>query len=222
MEIIQGKHTYDVDAAALAARLQAYADVLIDLGTGDGRYVRHVVAARPRWFAIGVDACRENLRDASRHLPRNALFAIANARALPPEIEGLATEITINFPWGSLLAGLVEGDPGLLAGLCAVARPGAVLHLRLNGGALSEAGRDLAGGAAEARRVLGVWGWTVGRPAMLDAAALRGLHSSWAKRLAFGRDPRAVYLHGIYTGSPAERRGVGQLVSVPTTVQQPV
>ena len=137
MDIIYGKHTVPMDAATLAVQLRGYQDILIDLGTGDGRYVRHIVAERSAWFAIGIDACRENLRHASRRTSPNVLFAIANAHALPRELAGVATEITINFPWGSLLTGLLQREPGLLAGLSTLARPGAVLHVRLNGEAVA-------------------------------------------------------------------------------------
>ena len=213
MEIIQGKHTFDIDAAAFAARLRGYRDMLIDLGTGDGRYVRHVAAERPAWFVIGVDACRENLRHTSRSVPRNVLFAIANAQALPPELYGLATEITLNFPWGSLLRGLIESDPPLLAGLHALARPSAVLQIRLNGGAVTEAGWELAAGAQEVRRVLRESGWEVAHPVTLDAAALRRLPSTWARRLAFGRDPRAIYLRGAARGTVRDGAIRGRSVS---------
>ncbi len=140
MEGIQGKRAVAIDAAALAARMAGYRAILIDIGTGDGRWVRHVARTHPDWFAIGVDACREGLRAASRAAPPNALYVIANALALPRELGGLATAITVNFPWGSLLAGLLEGEFALLDGLRGVARPNATLEVRLNGGALAAAG----------------------------------------------------------------------------------
>ena len=209
MEIIHGKHTVHMDAATLAVQLQGYQGILIDLGTGDGRYVHHIAAERPAWFVIGVDACRENLRQVSRRTLRNVRFAIANARALPPELDGVATEITINFPWGSLLTGLLEHEQGLLAGLRTLARPGAVLHVRLNGEAVARTGWDLMAGADVVRYGLHRSGWEVARPSLLNAAALRQLPSTWAKRLAYGRDPHALYLHSTYAAAPAEWGGSG-------------
>ena len=38
---------------------------------------------KPARFAIGVDACRENLRANSHAAQANALYLIADARALP-------------------------------------------------------------------------------------------------------------------------------------------
>jgi tRNA G46 methylase TrmB len=121
MEIIRGKHASFIDAAALADRLAGFDAVHIDIGTGDGRFVRRVAQTDPDCFVIGIDACRENLRGVSRRAPQNTLFVIANAQALPPELHGLAAQVTINFPWGSLLRACWQMTG---AGLMAVACPG--------------------------------------------------------------------------------------------------
>src|SRR5690349_16844806 len=134
MESIRGKHTVGADAATLARQSAGYPHVLIDLGTGDGRFVRHVAATSPETFAIGIDLCAANLR-AARRAPANAGYIVAGAYALPGELHGLATHLTINFPWGDLLTGLLARDARLLAGLAALVRPGARLDVRLNAGA---------------------------------------------------------------------------------------
>lgn len=189
MEGICGKRASIIDAATLAAQIAGYREILIDIGTGDGRYVRHVARENPAWLAIGIDACRENLRGISRDAPRNALFVIANALTLPGELRGVATRITINFPWGSLLAALLDGHPAFRDGLVTLARPGATLEIRLNRGALAEAGYPLEAGAMWIAQVLRVWGFDGGRAAMLDADALRLYPTTWARRLAYGCDP---------------------------------
>jgi 16S rRNA (adenine(1408)-N(1))-methyltransferase len=114
VECIRGKTSAEIDAEGLAAGVARYGDVLVDVGTGDGRYVLHAARSCPTWFVIGVDACRENLRKASRNAPPNAMYVIANALALPRELGGMASRVTINFPWGTLLRGLLDGEPMLL------------------------------------------------------------------------------------------------------------
>ena len=83
MECIRGKTSAEIDVDRLAAGVAGYENVLLDVGTGDGRYVLHVARTSPTWFAVGVDACRDNLRRTSRKAPPNALYVIANALALP-------------------------------------------------------------------------------------------------------------------------------------------
>jgi 16S rRNA (adenine(1408)-N(1))-methyltransferase len=204
VERIYGRRCQEItadDLDELMARVAANTacpDVLIDLGTGDGQFVLRTARAHPVQYVIGIDACRENLREASRRAPANALFLIANALALPAELAGLASAITINFPWGTLLTGLLEDDSPLLASLAALARPGATLEIRLNGGALAEAGWPLESGGQQAWRQARLAGFHLAAPRWLAAGDLRAYPTTWARRLAFGRDPRALYLVGAY------------------------
>ncbi len=196
MEIIRGKHVSFMDASALAERLNKYENLHIDIGTGDGRFVQHIAQARPNDFVMGIDACRENLHEVSRRAAANALFVIANAQVLPSDLYGLAAHITINFPWGSLLEGLLADDAGLFSGLVMVARPGATLEVRLNGGALAEGGWELEEGADRVQAVLSANGFAMRSAHILSRNELITFPTTWAKRLAFGRDPRAVVLRG--------------------------
>ncbi len=200
METLRGKMSLELNRADLCQRVAAYQQVWLDLGTGDGRFVRYMAEHHPEYFVMGLDACRENLRTVSALRQPNMLFVIARAQALPPELYGMANQITINFPWGSLLESLLAGDPALMGGLAAAARPDAAIEIRLNGGALAEAGFGLEAGVAQVGASLRRWGWRVWPPAWLDAGALRGFNSTWAKRLAFGRDPRAVSLRVLHQG----------------------
>jgi putative methyltransferase len=198
VECIRGKTSAEIDADALAAGMAGYRNALIDIGTGDGRYVLRVARTSPNWFALGVDACRENLRKASRKAPPNALYVIANALALPRELDAVASKVTINFPWGTLLTGLLDAEPMLLEGLLAITRPGATLEIRLNAEALREAGYTLKSGVTRARQALDNGGFAVaGDQLWLDARGLRRCRTTWAKRLAYGRDPRAVCLRAM-------------------------
>jgi len=54
----------------------------------------------------------------------NALFIVAAAEAPPAELCGLADELTILFPWGSLLRGALAVDAQAAAGIAALLRPG--------------------------------------------------------------------------------------------------
>jgi hypothetical protein len=166
----------------------------LDLGTGDGRYARWLASVHPDWFVIGVDTCRENLREHSRAKLKNLLFVIASAQALPRELDGLVSHIAINFPWGSLLESLLAADPKLIRGLKSISRSRASLKVRLNGGALAEVGKTLEAGTDKIKYNLCQAGWQLEQPVMMDADSLKQFPSTWAKRLAFGRDPRALVL----------------------------
>ena len=196
METILGRKSLALDLTGLAERLTNYNRIMLDLGTGDGRYVQHLADNFPDAFVIGVDACRENLQAHSRTKQPNSLFVIANAQDLPHELNGLVSHLTINFPWGSLLKSLLDGDPRLLRGLETVSCINASLTVRLNGGALTEQAWTLEDGAEQIYNNLMQAGWQLKDPVLMQAEALRGFPTTWAKRLAFGRDPRAMQLSG--------------------------
>jgi len=196
METIRGRKPLEVDFNGWNQRLTNYNRILLDLGTGDGRYARTLAGEHPGWFVIGMDSCRENLREHSQVKLPNLLFIIASAQELPDELNGLISHITINFPWGSLLKSLLISDPKLMKGLESISCPVASLELRLNSGALAEVGMTLETGAEKIYSNLFQSGWQVKAPVAMDAQVLRRFPSTWAKRLAFGRDPRAVMLSG--------------------------
>jgi len=194
METIRGRMSHSIGLTELSERLADYNQISLDLGTGDGRFVRCMAEKQKDRFFIGVDACRENLRANSlRKLP-NALFVIANAHALPFELNGLASHITINFPWGSLLESLLSNDRCLMDGLLVITRPCAAMEIHLNGEALSTAGWTLEAGADQIENNLNASGWNTKSKSCIDEHTLRSLPTTWAKRLAFGRDPRAIRL----------------------------
>jgi 16S rRNA (adenine(1408)-N(1))-methyltransferase len=104
--------------------------VIVDIGTGDGRYVYRSARANPDKFYIGIDVERKALEKVSERIHRkpekgglsNVLFVQAPAEDLPTELNHTADEIHIHFPWGSLLRAVAAGDEGVL-GDCGGSRP---------------------------------------------------------------------------------------------------
>ncbi len=196
METIRGRTSLDLDFNGLKERLAGHNRTMLDLGTGDGRFVRCMAKEHPYWFVIGIDSCRENLREYSRVELQNMLFIITSAQDLPRELNGLISHVTINFPWGSLLDSLLAGDSRLMSRLTSISRSVTSIDVRLNGGALAEAGWTLQAGADQIHNNLLRAGWNVDVPGMMNVQVLRTFPSTWARRLAFGRDPRAVTMSG--------------------------
>jgi len=198
VETIQGKTPVELNRTELQKRLTSYKYIHLDLGTGDGRFINYMAEQHPCSFFIGVDACRENLRANSRRRLPNALFVITSAQSLPKELNGLISHITINFPWGSLLESLLTGDTRMMNSLEYISSSIASVEVRLNGGALTEAGTALEAGADQIYNNMLRFGWELNKPLLMNANALRNFPSTWAKRLAFGRDPRAMVMSGYF------------------------
>ena len=136
-----------------------------------------------------TEASRRAAKAAKRGGLPNALFVVAAAESLPHELDGLAHSVTIHFPWGSLLRGLLSADAAVLGGLARIARPGAAItallsvtprdHIddldSLDPGTFRRLAADYAAHGLTLAEV---------RPATADDLARS--HSSWAKRLSAG------------------------------------
>jgi 16S rRNA (adenine(1408)-N(1))-methyltransferase len=111
--------------------------VIIDIGTGDGRFVYQSAREHPERFYIGVDAQAGALEKISQKIYRkpakgglpNALFIQAAVEALPVELDGVADTVHIHFPWGSLLRAVAMGDEAVLRRLRSICAPGALLKI---------------------------------------------------------------------------------------------
>ncbi|MGH9881869.1 MAG: methyltransferase domain-containing protein, partial [Pyrinomonadaceae bacterium] len=98
--------------------------IVIDIGTGDGLFVYQCARQNPRKFFIGIDANPRPLEKISERIHRkpakgglpNVLFLQAAVEELPSELYGVADEVHIHFPWGSLLRALMLGEYEVLCG----------------------------------------------------------------------------------------------------------
>jgi 16S rRNA (adenine(1408)-N(1))-methyltransferase len=88
-------------------------------------------------FYIGIDANAKPLEKLSMKATRkpakgglpNAMFVQAAVEDLPAEFEGVANEVHVQFPWGSLLRAVAVGDEEILAGLRRICADGSVLKI---------------------------------------------------------------------------------------------
>jgi 16S rRNA (adenine(1408)-N(1))-methyltransferase len=111
--------------------------VVIDVGTGDGLFVYQSARQNPQKFYIGVDASPRPLEKVSEKVHRkpakgglsNVLFIQAAVEDLPPELDGVADEVHIHFPWGSLLRAVAVGDEEVLRNLRRICSAEALLEV---------------------------------------------------------------------------------------------
>jgi len=168
--------------------------VTIDAGTGDGRAVLAAAAREPATLVLGLDANAASMAESSRRAARsarkggfpNAGFVVAAAEAPPSELAGAADLVTVRFPWGSLLRGVVGRDDPVAAGLATLVADRGALELLL--APIERDGLDgmptstdgLAAGAAAA---FGGHGFDVDSVCEPADAEIRATGSTWARRL---------------------------------------
>jgi 16S rRNA (adenine(1408)-N(1))-methyltransferase len=120
----------------------------------------------------------------------NALFVVAAAECPPKELHELADELTILFPWGSLLRGALAFDARVAAGIARLVRPDGSVEAFV-----SVTERDGLGvaslGEADRHALAARWavfGFELTGFGPASAADIDATGSTWARRLGAGRD----------------------------------
>lgn len=183
--------------------------IVIDIGTGDGRFVSAAAQANPNKFYVGIDANTKPLEKISTRATRkpakgglpNAMFVQAAVEDLPEELDGVADEIHIHFPWGSLLRAVATANENILASLKRIAAPDCVLEIVI--------GTDSLRDRTEIERLeipeltpiflysylfpkFTAAGFNLMDHGKLGSAEWSRLETSWARRLK-GNDGRTVW-----------------------------
>jgi len=187
---------------------------VIDIGTGDGSFVYHCAREQPRKFFIGIDANPRPLQKISEKVHRNpkkgglpnVLFLQAGVEDLPAELDAIADEVHVHFPWGSLLGGVAgAGNITVLKNLRRLCLTGALLEVVI--------GLDSERDKAELNRLqippfdleyidkvlAGYYrraGFEIVERGQRAFSEWPDLHSSWAKRLKGRPGRQLTYLIG--------------------------
>jgi len=185
--------------------------VIIDIGTGDGRFVYQSALRNPKKFYIGIDPNVKPLEKISEKIHRkpakggapNVLFVHAAVEDLPPELDGVADELHIHFPWGSLLRAVATADIDVLRNLRRICSFGALLEVVI--------GLDPLRDRAELERLeitelslqiiddvfsrkYATAGFQITERGMLPASEWPEFNTSWAKRLQHNDNRPITYL----------------------------
>jgi 16S rRNA (adenine(1408)-N(1))-methyltransferase len=185
--------------------------VVMDIGTGDGRFVSAAARANPNKFYIGIDANVKPLEKISMRATRkikkgglpNAMFVQAAVEDLPKELNGRADEIHVHFPWGSLLKAVATGDEAVLRSFHRIAAPGCLLEIfiavdpRRDQAELVRLGIPQLSNEYLANHLIPRYktvGFEAVENGVMNSAEWSRLETSWARRLQGNTDRRVVYM----------------------------
>jgi 16S rRNA (adenine(1408)-N(1))-methyltransferase len=168
----------------------------VDVGAGDGGYVLHRARTEPTTFAFAIDASPDALASGAWRAKRadlaNAAFLVEGVERLPTELESLADEVTIHFPWGSLLRGLVGGSSAILRPIARLLKPSGELRILLSATDCDGVGEVTPAVVLALARAYGEHSLRLIEAEWATAEIVAASRSAWAKRLAVGRTRRAV------------------------------
>ncbi len=153
---------------------------------------------------LGIDPNHAGLIETSRKaaapakkggLP-NAMFLLGSAEDLPGPLAGLATSVSVLFPWGSLLRAAARPDEGFGERLAALCQPGATVEIVYSFDARDAAEIERLGlsgiGPAD---VVAAWegsGFAAGSVETLCAGEIKAYPTTWARKLSTGSERTAT------------------------------
>jgi 16S rRNA (adenine(1408)-N(1))-methyltransferase len=205
MHRIIGKRIIEYSRQQLEDLVAKHAAIVIEVGCGNGAFLRSLAQSDPTTLAIGFDPNVDALDRPSRLAAKrgdNPLFLRAAIEAPPPELAALADLLYVYFPWGSLLRGLVQPDDVVLANMAGLMKDGASFHLMLTYHPVRDASLGLPE-LSEAhfserlapdyrRRGLRMEEWRrATEEEIVDS------HSSWSKRLRSNKQRLVWSVHGV-------------------------
>ena len=208
MRQVVGRKVTPLNEAELRTRAAEFERTLVDVGTGVGNALLRRARREPRTFFIGIDAAADNMREASDRAHRqparggvnNLVFVAGAANDLPGPLAGIADEVTVVLPWGSLLQVVLLADPVFLAKLQAVLKSNGRLEMLISvaesdvgAGSIDfdeERARDLA---TEYARL----GFRLEAVQVAEGSDVDRLGSTWGRRLGIPRRRQAWILRFV-------------------------
>lgn len=194
----------------METKLKKSKGVIVDIGSGDGKFVYELAKENPEKFVIGIDPSTKPLEKISVKIYKkpkrgglpNVLFIQAAVENLPEELSGVANQVFINFPWGSLLAGIVKADKNIWRNIKRICKKGAFIDIIF--------GYDQSRDKSEIERLqlpiigrnlihqilpqkLSELGLKVIKTQKLNNEILKLYPSSWGKKLVYGG--RRIYYY---------------------------
>lgn len=177
---------------------------MVDAGTGDGRYPLHVARTKADTLAIGLDASSDTLAYAARRAARERLPNLVLLRESLESIPlgSIAHEVTVTFPWGSLLQGALAEDERVFAAICSLPRPGGSVTLLLSVTARDGRAPLREIDVARVTRAYRACGLALVERCAVVRADVDAARSSWGKRLDVGGRRPGQLLRFIRGGAP--------------------
>jgi len=135
---VVGRKVVDLDGDWLRAKAADADSTLIDIGTGAGKFVLDSARENPNWLHIGLDAAAENMAQASRTAAAkktrldNAVFLRGAAERLPDALAGIADQVVVHYPWGSLMRIVAAPEIDAMTAIRQCCKAGAKMTILLN------------------------------------------------------------------------------------------
>lgn len=210
MKLVRGNKTLDISKNDLRELIRDYKKVAVDVGTGDGRYVFKNALNNPGTFYIGIEPSRKQIEIYSKKTIRaktpNVLFILSSLEGIQDELDNIATEITINLPWGTLLQVIAKPEQTQIQTLARILMSDGILEIIFGYTQETEPSEvtrlglstlDLTFIRNNVVPVFETEGLALSEARLVQKDELKNFESTWSKKLSFGKDRPVFYLRFI-------------------------
>ena len=207
VKIIKGSKEQTFTAQEFEGLSSKFAYSVLDIGTGDGRFVYKMAKENHEKLFVGMDPSQKQLEIYSKKINKekleNVLLVLGSVEIPPQELIGKFDEIYINFPWGSLLGGIATANTKIVETICKFCKPYSQIEIifgysdeaepteyeRLQ---LEKIDQELI--ANKIVPEFSKFGFKLEHLEELRKEVLVKIGSSWAKKLKFGQDRKMFRL----------------------------
>lgn len=114
MIVITGDKKNEIDKKSFKDECKKHNKVILDIGTGDGKFVYKNAIKNKNNLYIGLDPAEKQIqiysKKANRRRLKNALYILGSLENLPEELYSTVDKIFVNLPWGTLLEKIVKSN----------------------------------------------------------------------------------------------------------------
>ena len=137
MRVVNGRRIVTLSREDFLQKLAQYKKCVLDIGTGDGRFVYENALENSDTLFVGIDPAASQMKTFSAKANRkrldNVFFVVGSVELLPDELWGVADEVFILLPWGSLLEHVVKPDAEFLKNRAGLLKPTASVASGISG-----------------------------------------------------------------------------------------
>ena len=174
---------------------------IIDLGTGDGRFVFKSAQANPNNLYIGIDPSEKQLQAYSKKINTNRLenakLLVGSLKNLPEQIKGTADVLYVFLPWGTLLQNIVKPTNESSQRFASVLKKPATMEILLGYDPKSEPSESTRLELPELTKnylldepikIFELNGFKLVSLEQIDKKQLDNIETTWGKKLRFGKN----------------------------------
>ena len=204
MIVITGDKKNELDKETFRNICGKYEKVILDLGTGDGRFVFKNALKNKGTLYIGLDPAEKQIqiysKKSNRRRLKNALYVIGSLENLPEELYSAFDKIFINLPWGTLLEKIVKSDEIYIEELATILKKNGEIEIifgylpELEPSETERLSLPLIENESDVLKTFSTFKKTfeVIEMKRLLKEDLDKIETTWAKKLKFGKD-RFIY-----------------------------